>query len=297
MTFTPFFRRDRSQYFPSANVLADQPATLQQDRTLTNTGLRLEGQYTRRAHTLKLGGTYWHTPLHERFSVGLTDPQYNAVCRTSAGAPAAAVEIRAPENCASAGLAPNPDFLPRVLPYDLSRGGRLYRFNETADIMQSAFYLQDEIRWGRLILNPGLRYDIYNGLSRGRQLQPRFGIAWRVPWSGPLLRLSYARLFETPYNENLVFANQSSHDPSTANPFGNYRSEPVRPGTRNQFNVGFEQKFGRHLSLDADYYWKFTRNAFDFDTLFNTPITLSVAWRKSKIDGMALRNNVLEDHG
>src|SRR4051812_28253892 len=73
-----------------------------------------------------------------------------------------------------------------------------------------------------------------------------------------------------------------------ANPFGNYRSEPVRPGVRNQFNVGLQQRVGRHLSVDANYYWKFTDGAFDFDTLFNTPITFSVAWKKSKIDGLAM---------
>jgi hypothetical protein len=61
--------------------------------------------------------------------------------------------------------------------------------------------------------------------------------------------------------------------------------------------VGLEQRFGRHLTIDSDYYWKFTDTAFDFDTLFNTPITFSVAWRKSKIDGLALRVNLLDMHG
>jgi outer membrane receptor protein involved in Fe transport len=71
----------------------------------------------------------------------------------------------------------------------------------------------------------------------------------------------------------------------------------VRPGTRNQFNIGFEQRLGRRLTVSADYYWKFTRTAFDFDTLFNTPVTFSVAWRKSKIDGLALQVNLLDTHG
>jgi len=296
-SFVPFLRHDEARYLPSANSLADRPATLEQARTLTNTGFRAEGVYARGLHNIKAGATYWHTLLDERFAVGLTDPLYNAVCVDGAANPVAAAPVRAPEDCVAAGYRANPDFLARLLPYDLSRGGTLYNFHETADIEEAAFYAEDAVTLGNLLLTAGLRYDIYNGLSRGRQLQPRIGMGWRTPWSGTRLRLSYARLYETPYNENLIFANESSADQSTANPFGSYRSEPVRPGTRNQFNTGFEQDFGRYLSVNADYYWKFTHTAFDFDTLFNTPITFSVAWRKSKIDGLALRASLNDFHG
>lgn len=297
LSFTPFYRHDEAQYFPSSHLEADQPAILAQNRTLTNMGFRLEGQYAKGVQTLRVGSTYWHTLLHERFSVGLTDPLYNASCLDASGTAVAALAVRDPQACAAAGFQANSAFLSRLLPYDLSRGGTLYNFNDSADIIESAFYLQDEIRIGTLILSPGLRYDIYDGLSRGRQLETRLGIGWRTPWSGTLLRASYARLYETPYNENLIFANESGQNTSTTNPFGSYRSEPVQPGTRNQFNVGFEQAFGPHATVGADYYWKFTHNAFDFDALFNTPVTFSVAWRKSKIDGLAMRVNLLEFHG
>ncbi len=277
--------------------MSDATATLAQNRTLTNTGFRLEGEYAHGAHTVKVGGTYWHTLLHERFAVGLTDPLYNAVCLDSSGTAVAAPGIDTPSGCAIAGYTANPSFLPNLLPYDLSRGGKLFHFNEAADVVEGALYAQDEIKLGSWLLNPGLRYDIYDGLSRGRQVEPRFGMSWRTPFTHTLLRGSYARLYETPYDENLIFANQSSANVTGANPFASYRSEPVRPGTRNQFNTGFEQAFGKHLSVDADYYWKFTHNDFDFDTLFNTPITFSVAWRKSKIDGLALSVHLDDFHG
>ena len=88
---------------------------------------------------------------------------------------------------------------------------------------------------------------------------------------------------------SLRFANESAQQGEAANPFGNYRSEPVRPGTRNQFNVGLQQRWGRHISVDADYYWKFTNNAYDFNTLLNTPLTFPISWSKSKIDGLSVR--------
>lgn len=297
-SFTPFVRHDEARYLPSANPLADATATLQQDRTLTNFGVRGEAVYAKRGHTAKLGSTYWRTLLHERFDVALTDPLYNALCVDTAGDAVAAPGVRGSAQCAAAGYAANPAFEPGLLPYDLTRGGSLYRFDQGATVEQAALYAQDDIKWGRWLLSPGIRYDIYNGLSRGRQVAPRLGLGYRTPWSGTLLRASYARLYETPYNENLIFANEHEGSGSAqTNPFASYRSEPVRPGTRNQFNIGFAQGFGSHITVDADYYWKFTHTAFDFDTLFNTPITFSVAWRKSKIDGLALRVNFSDYHG
>ncbi|WP_213805308.1 TonB-dependent receptor [Granulicella sp. dw_53] len=300
LTFTPFLRHDRAEYVPSADPLADFTATMAQDRTLTNTGLHAQALYIHGPHTAKVGGTYTHTLLHERFSLALTDPVYNSPCMTTAGGAAAAPGIRSPGDCTAVGLLSNPAYLPALLPYDLTRGGGLYHFDKSADIVQTAFYAQDEVHLGDLLLSAGLRYDIYDGLSRGRQLAPRLGAGWRTPFTRTLLRLSYARLYETPYNENLIFANESGAGDTgvgTGNPFAAFRSEPVRPGTRNQFNVGVAQSFGSHVTVDADYYWKFTHTAFDFDTLFNTPITFSVAWRKSKIDGLAVRLAVSDLHG
>jgi Carboxypeptidase regulatory-like domain len=279
-TLNPFIRFDRSQYFPSANPLSDQPATLSQSRYLLNTGFRTDLAYSRGKHNAKFGASYWHTLLREDFNIAISDPAFNPIYLDQGG-----VSV------------PNPNFIPNLLPYDLTRGGHPYAFHGDADVKELAFYAQDSINLGRLSLNPGLRYDNYNGLSQGHQLQPRFGLAYRTPWTNTVIRLSYARLFETPYNENLIIASEATSSPQAANPFGTFRSSPPRPGERNQFNTGLAQAFGRHLSLEADYFWKFTKNAFDFDSLFLTPITFPIGWRKSKIDGLALRVTLAETHG
>ena len=296
-TINPFLRFDRSQYFPSANPLADLPATLSQSRYLTNVGFRTDISYSKGVHNAKVGGSYWHTLLRESFNIAITDPGFNAVCVDSSGSADSNPAPLSPTQCAAAGDQPNPAFIPNLLPYDLTRGGRLYPFYGSADIKELAFYAQDSIRLGRLSLNPGVRYDRYNGLSQGNQLQPRFGLAYRTPLTNTTLRLSYARLFETPYNENLIIASEATANSQTANPFGTFRSSPPQPGRRNQYNTGLAQAFGRYLSLDADYFWKFTHNAFDFDSLFLTPITFPIGWRKSKIDGLALRLTMADLHG
>lgn len=294
---TPFVRGQRAKYLPSPDKMRDQTATLAQDRSLLNAGVRNEAIYERGRVTLKAGGTLWQTHLNERFDVGLTDPLFNAVCVDVNGDAVAAAGVRDQKACAAAGYQANADFQPRLLPYDLSRGGTLYHFAKSAGVAQAAMYAQQELRLGAVTLSTGLRYDVYDGLSTGKQLQPRLGIAWRIPEARTMLRASYARLFETPYNENLIFANDAGQDATQANPFAVFRNERVKPGTRNQFNVGFVQPIGRRITVDADYYWKFTNTAFDFDTLFNTPVTFSVAWEKSKIDGLALRVNLEDWHG
>jgi hypothetical protein len=57
------------------------------------------------------------------------------------------------------------------------------------------------------------------------------------------------------------------------------------------------KSLGRFLILDGGYLWKYTDNAYDFDTLFNSPIHFPVFWRKSKIDGVSLWLGSTTVHG
>ena len=106
-----------------------------------------------------------------------------------------------------------------------------------------------------------------------------------------MLRASYGRTMETPYNENLLL----SAGYGLNGLFG--ESQPVPPGRRNQVEVGIQQGFGRWLVADFGYFNKRTDNGYDFGVLFNTPIAFPVAWDHSRIDGFTGRINVVEHGG
>ena len=65
-------------------------------------------------------------------------------------------------------------------------------------------------------------------------------------------------------------------------------SGPLTPGFRNEFHAGFQQAFGAHLVVDAEYIWKYTHNGYDFRIFGNTPIFFPVEWHNSKIPGFTL---------
>ncbi|MBI4875955.1 MAG: TonB-dependent receptor [Acidobacteria bacterium] len=265
LSLNPFWRRDQVDYYPSRDPFADTPATLSQDRHLANWGAKSELSYLRGRHNVKTGLQWMQTRLQERFRLGVTDPALGA----------------------ESGLAP----------YDLTRGGRPFLFDRNANIDQFAAFAQDAITLGKLTLNAGLRVDRYAGLSQATGVQPRLGVAYLLKPLHTVLRAAYSRTFETPYNENLILASATGEGGLATNVFGAYASRPIQPGRRNQYNAGLQQSLGKWLQLDADYFWKYTRNAFDFGTLFNTPIAFPISWHKSNIDGVSVRVSTLNVHG
>ena len=72
-----FVRRDQVNYYPSRDAFDDTPATVSQLRFLTNYGVKSDFGYVRGAHNIKVGMQLMQTRLSERFSLGITDPDYN----------------------------------------------------------------------------------------------------------------------------------------------------------------------------------------------------------------------------
>jgi len=267
VSVNPYIRQDNFHYYPSKNPFHDIPDTLAQSRRLQNLGLKADYSYAKGINTIKLGAMFYHTFLHEGFSLGVTDPAAND---------------------------PNgPNYNPALAPYDLTRGGSLYHFNGRTDIKQEAIYLQDNVAYKSFTFLLGGRVDNYNGISRRSLVQPRVGATYNVGRTNTVLRLGYGKLFLTPYNENLVVSSSTGIGGLEGAGF----ATPLKPASRTQYDAGFEQGFGKHVVVNGEYFWKYTDRDFDFDTVLNTPLAFPIQWQKSKIDGFGIKISVPQTHG
>jgi hypothetical protein len=296
-----FVRRDSYHYYPSANPLADLgPANLQtssiaQSRTLTNAAVHSDISYAKGIHTFKAGAQYGQTFLREDDRLGVVDPTYvySAPCLGADGSPVAGYSGQSV--CPNGA---NPSYLSVLAPYDLTRGGSLYSYSGRADVKELGLFLEDQIKAGNWLFNLGVRGDVYNGLTSATQAQPRLGVAYNIKPAATVLRVSYARTLETPFNENLVLSNNGCANAVLA-PLLNCStgvSGALRPGFKNEFHAGLQQAFGKNLIFSGEYIWKYTHNAFDFSVLGNTPITFPIDWHNSKIPGYALRADIPHFH-
>jgi hypothetical protein len=291
-TFGAFVRRDQFNYYPSANPFNDievnssfaNPAltsSIGQDRNLTNAGVRSDVNYTKGIHNIKVGATYEQTFLNENDTLGIIDPNYLA---NTFGCPNGAP---APDPCA-------------VLPaFDLTAGGQPFTFKGHTDVKELALYAQDAITKGNWQINLGIRGDFYNGLTTHQEAEPRIGIAYNVKRTNTILRASYARLLETPFNENLIVSSVGCAN-VVLNPLlgcSSFGLTPLSPGWRNEFHAGLEQALGKYLVVSGEYITKYTHNAYDFSVLGNTPIFFPIAWTRSKIPAYAGRVSVPNLHG
>jgi hypothetical protein len=291
-----FVRRDDYNYFPSDNPLADLgPANLQtssilQNRTLTNSAVHSDYSYSKGIHTFKAGAQYGQTFLNENDSLGVVDPTYSfsAPCVDANGNPLPGYS--SPSECPGGAAGQNPNYLSVLAPYDLTRGGSYYNYAGHTDVKELGLFAEDQIKISNWLFNVGLREDVYNGLTRANQTQPRVGIAYNIKPTATVLRISYARTLETPFNENLVLSSEGCSNavlaPLLACTSG--VAGTLEPGFRNEFHAGLQQAFGKRVVVSGEYIWKYTHNAFDFSVLGNTPITFPIDWHNSKIPGYAL---------
>jgi outer membrane cobalamin receptor len=289
LTVSPFVRQDRVNYHPSADPTLDSPATLSQNRHLTNWGVRSDLSYVSGHHNIKIGMQLMQTRLKEDFNIGITDFTFNPVCTDQSGNALLLPSVTNPANCPS-GSAGNPNFNPDLLPLDLTRGGSLFQFAGTGNVNEYAGYVQDTVTVNNLTINAGVRFDRYDafGTIKDSQAEPRSGISYLVRRTGTVLRAGYAHTMETPYNENLLVAT-SPAGAFLISAFSSQGQAALQPGSRNQFNAGLQQAISRYIQVEGDYFWKYTNNAFDFGVILNTPIAFPVAWQKSKLDGVSLR--------
>jgi len=308
-TLGGFMRKDQFNFYPSGDPFADfspglQAQTIGQDRKLTNVGVRSDISYVKGIHNIKAGITFQHWFLTENDTLATVDPGFSGLFNQLDANGNPIPNSANPGtffNCGNA-LQPNEVGPCQTLAtVDLTQGGKPFLFHGHTDVKETSLYVQDTITKGNWSFNLGIRGDLYNGFVSDRQAEPRVGVAYNFKPSSTVLRLSYARTMETPFNENIAIANTGCSIPVIAvlvpPPNTPCVSGLIHPGWRNEFHAGLEQAFGKFLVIDAEYLWKYTHNAFDFGVVAASPLAFPIAWHNSKIPGYAVRVSVPNFHG
>jgi len=296
LTAGAYFRQDQYNYYPSKNPFADftpdlQSESIAQNRRLTNAGVRADLSYVKGMHNIKVGAMYEHTFLTENDHFGIVDPTFLASLTDNQG-----------NSCLDSQGTPVAAPCTTLAPIDLTTGGSYYFFRGHTDVKELALFVQDTLTVKNWSFNLGLRGDVYNGLASATQAEPRLGVAYNIKPTNTVLRVSYARTLETPFNENLVLASTGCNDTVVNALMASLQgypciTDPLHPGWRNEFHAGAQQAFGKYLVVDAEYIWKYTHGAYDFSVLGSTPITFPIEWHNSKIPGYAIRASVPDFHG
>ena len=256
-------RTSNSKLLPS---LGDTPVTAQQDRRLTTVSLNHRYASVRGRHNLRAGLDLQRTPLSERFQFGITDREFN-----------------------------NPqseDFIATLLPYDLSRGGRLFRFNEKGTGGFYSGHIQDSIKLGDFHLSLGIRYDVYRFLVDQTLWQPRLGASYHLKQTGTVFRASYNRLLQTPQNENLLLSNSDKANvlvaPDLRQSIGG-QVVRIRPERQNLYELGLQQALGKRWSVNTSFYHKNAKNQQDVNNFFNTPIVFPLQLLAIRVNSVESR--------
>jgi hypothetical protein len=252
----------------------DTPVTAAQDRRLST--YMGSVRYTRSlgSHLLRAGAEVKRFPVEEHFSMGVTSPTFNA--------PGAK------------------GYNDALGPYDLTRGGTLFVFDDRQTGTQVGTFVESTFSVGNLSLKSGLRYDEYRFLVRGRQLQPRIGIAYRIPARDIVVRASYNRNYQTPPNENLLLSNSEAASrlaPASVRDAlgGAYR--PIRPERQDVYEVGAQFAAGARLTVDASVYRKHSRDQQDNNNFFDTGIIFPTTLRRIEVTGAEVRLGFLPRRG
>jgi len=152
------------------------------DRSSSNTGAQAEFSthqgWFDLDHALKTGVGYEVYPVKEFFTFAVTNPDLS-------------------ESDSSGGD-------DRYLPYDITKGGAPFLVDQSKPGHRYSAFVQDELRFGKWIVNAGLRFDSFSLLETENSVSPRVNIALAA-YEDLFLRASYNRIvMQAPLENYLV---------------------------------------------------------------------------------------------
>jgi outer membrane receptor protein involved in Fe transport len=123
-------------------------------------------------------------------------------------------------------------------------------------------YLQDEWRpIEKLTINYGVRFDLYDGLTRADQASPRVGLVYQL-FEGTTLHAAYARYFTPPPLEPVSGADIKKFVGTTGAPEV-FADSNISPERAHYFDVGVTQNLPYGLKVDLDSYYKKSTDLID----------------------------------
>ena len=155
-----------------------------------------------------------------------------------------------------------------------------FSFDDRRDDLESALFIQDQIRLATWTVNAGLRFDTYRFVVQDHAFSPRIGVAWS-PTPTLTLRASYDRAFQTPATENLLLASSPAVDILS----DRVARLPVRASRGNFFEAGLSKTLANAMRVDVTAYRRVARNFADDDVLLNTGISFPIALERGDISG------------
>ena len=268
---TSGYRTTTASLLPSAG---DTPVTAAQDRRLSTVTVSTRFNRAAGRHQFRAGADLQRFPVAEHFSMALTSPSFNAPGTRGYNA--------------------------ALVPYDLTRGGAPFVFDEARTGTQASAFVQSVVTLDNLTLNLGLRHDEYRFLVNGRQLQPRVGVSYAAIPDRLVLRASYNRNYQTPPNENLLLSNSevaSRLAPDSVREALGSAYRPIQPERQDVYEAGAQLSAGGAITVDVAAYRKISRDQQDNNNFFDTGIIFPTTLSRIEVTGAEARVTVLARKG
>ena len=167
--------------------------------------------------------------------------------------------------------------------------------NTALTAWQYSVYVQDE--WkpiDKLTINLGVRFDLYDGLTRSDQASPRVGAEYRL-FKNTILHAAYARYFTPPATE-LVPTSSFAKVRGTSGAPAIFTNDTPSPERDHYFDAGGTQQLIPGLNIGVDAYYKKARDLLDEGQFGPALIFETFNYSKGRVYGTEFTGSYTRDN-